>query len=368
MIRISRLTLCLSVIAAIRVPSARAADRILRTEIAVPAPVEDVWAAWATEAGVKSFFAKGCHIEPRVDGAYEIFFDPDADPGRRGADGMRILAFEPPRRLSFTWNAPFDQPYARGQRTVVSIQLEPLDNRRTRLRFTHSGWGDGPEWDAAYAYFDRAWNSFALPRLVHRFTKGPIDWKNPPQVESVAASLRTELIEVKKETSALHPDSGGAALDGKRRAFVRAQTGGAQEALALLRSLAGRWVGVASAHRRVRSGYEVVAGGSAVLERLVDEGESESEMTTLYHVDGNRLLATHFCSAGNQPRLVASGVEDGVIRFRFLDITNLASRQAGHVSGLTLHLREEGHLRAEWTWSEPGKPPATDVHRYERAQ
>ena len=173
---------------------AGASDRILRAEITLAAPVDAVWAAWTTEEGIKTFFAPAAHIEPRVDGAYEIFFSPSAPAGQRGGEGLRILAFEPPRRLSFTWNAPPSQPYVRAQRTVVTIELTPIDAGHAKLRFTQAGWGEGPEWDAAYAYFDDAWGTFVLPMLVHRFASGPIDWKNPPHVPPVAPSLRAELV------------------------------------------------------------------------------------------------------------------------------------------------------------------------------
>jgi uncharacterized protein YndB with AHSA1/START domain len=171
-----------------------ASDRVLRAQLTVGAPVEAVWNAWTTEEGVKSFFAPGCRIEPRVDGAYEIFFDPLADPGKRGAEGLRILAFEPNRRLVFTWNAPPDQAYVRAQRTVVTLVFEAQAEGRTRLTFTQSGWGSGPEWDKAYAYFDRAWGGFVLPNLLHRFAKGPIDWTQRPQVEPLPGTLRVALV------------------------------------------------------------------------------------------------------------------------------------------------------------------------------
>ncbi len=173
--------------------SASPSDRILRATLVLDAPVETVWALWTTEGGVKSFFAPGCRIEPKADGAYEIWFNPAAPPGERGADGMRILAFEPGKRLSFTWNAPPSQPYARAQRSVVDLRFEPEGTKRTRLVFTHGGWGDGPEWDAAYAYFDKAWSTVVLPNLVWRLAHGPIDWKERPKVEPVAPTLRVAL-------------------------------------------------------------------------------------------------------------------------------------------------------------------------------
>jgi uncharacterized protein YndB with AHSA1/START domain len=168
-------------------------DRVLRTELTVDAPIDDVWRAWTTEEGVRTFFAPAGRIEPRVDGAYDIYFFPERPAGQRGAEGMRILAFEPPRRLVFTWNAPPDIPAVRAQRTTVEIALEPAGPARTKLRFTHAGWGEGPDWDKAYGYFDQAWNAVVLPRLVHRFARGPVDWARRPDLRPVTDTLRVAL-------------------------------------------------------------------------------------------------------------------------------------------------------------------------------
>lgn len=125
-------------------------ERALHAELVVHAPVSQVWDAWTTEAGIRGFFAPDGRIEPRVDGAYSIYFNSTAAPGVRGVDDMRILLFEP----------------APGGRTLV--------------RFSHVGWGAGPEWDRAYAFFDAAWNRQVLPRLKWRFEHGPVDWAAPP--------------------------------------------------------------------------------------------------------------------------------------------------------------------------------------------
>ena len=39
----------------------------------------------------------------------------------------------------------------------------------------HTGWGEGGQWDQAYAYFDRAWGN-VLGNLKKSFESGPIDW------------------------------------------------------------------------------------------------------------------------------------------------------------------------------------------------
>ena len=153
------------------------AQRVIRGEVVVDGGVDAVWDAWTTAGGVRSFFAPDCKVELRVDGPYEMFFDLEAPPGKRGGEGMRILAFQPGRMLSFTWNAPPDLPNVRGHKTHVVVRMQPIDSGRTRVILTHDGWGEGEEWDKAFAYFTRAWTEIVLPRLVRRFADGPIEWK-----------------------------------------------------------------------------------------------------------------------------------------------------------------------------------------------
>lgn len=154
---------------------AHAAERALDKEVTVPAGVDAVWQAWTTTEGVTSFFAPGAEIEPRVGGAFRVYFDPAGEPGMKGADDMRILAIQPKKMLSFDWNAPPSLPQARQQRTFVIVRLLPVDAKTTRVTLHHVGWGDGGEWDQAYAYFDRAWGN-VLSGLKDRFEKGPKDW------------------------------------------------------------------------------------------------------------------------------------------------------------------------------------------------
>jgi uncharacterized protein YndB with AHSA1/START domain len=170
-----------------------AGTRVLTTEIEVKAPVEKAWSAWTTPEGIKTFFAPGCNIEPRVDGAYDILFYPDGKPGERGAEGMRVLSFEPMRRFAFTWNAPPFLPDIRRQRTMVIVELEPNGAGRTRVRFTQMGWGDGPNWDKAYEYFDHAWNAIVLPRFRYAMEVGPIDWNKIPELQPVAPTIKLRL-------------------------------------------------------------------------------------------------------------------------------------------------------------------------------
>jgi uncharacterized protein YndB with AHSA1/START domain len=167
--------LCALLLAVSLARPAVAAERAIDKSVEVPASLDQAWAAWTTRDGIVSFFAPDAKIEPRVGGAFQIYIDPGAPAGSKGADDMRFLAVQPKKMISFDWNAPPHLPEARAQRTFVVVRFEPLDEKTTRVSLHHVGWGEGGEWDRAYAYFDRVWGN-VLANLKKRFEQGPQDW------------------------------------------------------------------------------------------------------------------------------------------------------------------------------------------------
>jgi uncharacterized protein YndB with AHSA1/START domain len=155
--------------------AAAAPERMLEKQGIVKAPIAEVWKAWTTREGVRSFFAPDANVDPRPGGLYEVYMNPFAEAGMRGADDMHVLAVQEPVMLTFTWNAPPSNPEIRKQRTMVIIRLKALDDTTTEVTIHHVGWGDGGKWDEAYAYFDRAWGN-VLANLQKRFVDGPIDF------------------------------------------------------------------------------------------------------------------------------------------------------------------------------------------------
>jgi uncharacterized protein YndB with AHSA1/START domain len=153
-----------------------ASERALVKEVVIKANLDEAWRSWTTREGITAFLAPEADIDARVGGAFHVYFDPYAAPGFKGADDMRYMALQPPRMLSFDWNAPPSLPQARQQRTFVVLRFEPLGDRQTRVRLTHLGWGDGGEWDRAFAYFDKAWDT-VFDKLHQRYETGrPTDW------------------------------------------------------------------------------------------------------------------------------------------------------------------------------------------------
>jgi hypothetical protein len=87
------------------------------------------------------------------------------------------------------------------------------------------------------------------------------------------------------------------------------------------------------------------------------EAEGEPSMVTLYHPDGNKLMMTHYCSIGNQPRMRAD-VPTGEVKnlsFTFVDATNMAKPADGHMHSLTMTFQDADHMAQVWTFRQDSK-------------
>ena len=169
---LARIACCLLIACAVH---AAAAERMIEKQAVVNAPIEEVWKAWTTSEGIKGFFAPEARVEARSGGPFEVYMNPYAEPGMKGADDMRFMALQEPTMLSFTWNAPPSNPEIRNQRTLVIVRLKPVGEKQTEVTLHHVGWGDGEKWDMAYRYFEGAWNT-VLNNLQKRYTEGPMNW------------------------------------------------------------------------------------------------------------------------------------------------------------------------------------------------
>jgi hypothetical protein len=129
---------------------------------------------------------------------------------------------------------------------------------------------------------------------------------------------------------------------------------GAQKQFDQIKSLAGTWVGKNSQGETLEVTFKSTAGGSAVMSEILGHGH---DMITMFHLDGpDRLLVTHYCSAGNQPRMVATASSDPkTISFNFLDATNLATPDAGRMDRLVVTVTDTNHHTEEWYFGDHGK-------------
>jgi hypothetical protein len=142
-------------------------------------------------------------------------------------------------------------------------------------------------------------------------------------------------------------------------------------ALQRLTTLAGEWRGhvVTEDGPAAEVVYSVTAGGSTVTEKLFPG--TAHEMVTMYHLDGNDLVLTHYCAMGNQPRMrlvEASGTDPFELRFDFTGGTNIDPAKDTHMHAGTLRLRGANRLEAEWAVYDKGKQTGSNKFFLDRVK
>jgi len=97
--------------------------------------------------------------------------------------------------------------------------------------------------------------------------------------------------------------------------------------------------------------------------------ESGPVMITMFTVDGDHLIATHYCSAKNQPQMITSAISDvqEPLAFSLARITGLKSPDDWHNTGLTVIQEDNDHLTQEWTYQSKGKS-GKRIFRYKRVR
>ena len=134
----------------------------------------------------------------------------------------------------------------------------------------------------------------------------------------------------------------------------------AERSYAQLRELVGTWEARTGNGKAVRVRYRLISAGSVMVEDYaVGSGR---ETMTVYHLDGARLIATHYCAQGNQPRLALQSGADQRQEFDFLDATNLADPEVSHLQHLVLQRRSDNELDRIETYRSHGKDDVAALH------
>ena len=130
-----------------------------------------------------------------------------------------------------------------------------------------------------------------------------------------------------------------------------------------IKALVGEWEGyVLEGEKRIptKASMRLTGDGSAVMHWL-DAG-TPHEMVTMFHMDGGDLLATHYCSAHNQPRFKAApGADAARIAFEFKDGTNIRPGD-GYMKRLVITVLDPDHHDEEWTFDANGQLGTATFH------
>jgi hypothetical protein len=130
-----------------------------------------------------------------------------------------------------------------------------------------------------------------------------------------------------------------------------------------MKKLAGEWLLVGADGQptaTIGASYRVTSGGSAVLETLFPG--KDSEMVTMYYLDGGELVLTHYCCLANQPRMKADqGSAEGTIAFKFAGGSNIDPARDAHMHEAVQTFVDDDHLKSTWTMWEGGKAAETNT-------
>ena len=132
-----------------------------------------------------------------------------------------------------------------------------------------------------------------------------------------------------------------------------------------MKSLEGTWEGSDPDGKTVRVSYKTVSAGTAVQE-TIDHNGMEGAMISMYHLDGERLMMTHYCSAGNQPRMRLTSGTPSSLSFEMFDATNHASKDDLIMNRLIITWVNDTHITEAWTARVKGKDSVPHLFRLAR--
>lgn len=147
-----------------------AEDSRLVHEVAVAAPIDEVWKAFTTKEGQESWMVAHAEIELKTGGRMRAHYDGNGVLGDPKTIENTIISYDPQRMLSLKVSKPpegFLFPNAiKNMWTVIYFESDSPNS--TRVRLVGLGFGEDEESQRMRAFFDRG-NAWTLKKLQERF-------------------------------------------------------------------------------------------------------------------------------------------------------------------------------------------------------
>lgn len=127
-----------------------------------------------------------------------------------------------------------------------------------------------------------------------------------------------------------------------------------------LSSIGGEWQARTDSGHDLRISYAPTARGTVLVETW--QAGTRGETMSMIHRDGDRVMATHYCGQGNQPRLILRKGDENDFVFEYLDASNLANADASHLVRLQFTINKDGTLDRIETYRGAGDEETTRLH------
>jgi hypothetical protein len=149
-----------------------------------------------------------------------------------------------------------------------------------------------------------------------------------------------------------------------------AEKSDAQKSFDKLKTLAGNWTGPVTVNPPqqemgdgtvMQLSLRVTSRGNALVHEMKEAGRPDDPARydhplTMLYLDGDRLFLTHYCDAGNRPRMVARASVDGKkVEFDFLDVAG--GTEYGHMHHAVFTVIDTNHHIEDWIYMMPGDKP-----------
>jgi len=143
----------------------------------------------------------------------------------------------------------------------------------------------------------------------------------------------------------------------------------AQKTFTQLKTLAGTWKATTTLDPPMPNmdmpigeiSMRVTSRGNALVHEMYQPGKENDPAhfdhpVTMFYLDTDKLVLTHYCDAGNRPRMSAKTSEDAkTIEFDFVDVTG--NLKYGHMSHAVFTFIDANHHIEDWTFMMPGDKP-----------
>jgi hypothetical protein len=123
-----------------------------------------------------------------------------------------------------------------------------------------------------------------------------------------------------------------------------------------LKALEGEWIdvdGTFGTKGAVAITYKVTGGGHTVIESF--PVNTPNEMVTVYHLEGDEVTLTHYCTSNTQPRMRSRGLEGDTLAFEFAGGANIDPANTSHMHAAQFEFVSADEIRSTWDNWEHGK-------------